>query len=94
MNRMQADISQPVEAWLSKLNDAAARPTPQNIGALFLADGHWREAVAMSWELKTVSGREAIAKDLAAALKKMGARDFAIDPKRLAPRIMERAGVS
>ena len=93
MNRLQADITQPVEAWLTRLNEAAARPTPQNVGALFLADGHWREAVALSWELKTVTGREAIAKDLAAAMKKLGARDFAIDPKRLAPRIMERAGI-
>jgi putative flavoprotein involved in K+ transport len=82
-----------VESWLARLNDAAAQPDRERIAALFLADSHWREAVAFSWELKTVSGRENIARELAAALRELEARNFAIDPKRLAPRTMERAGV-
>jgi len=93
MNRMQADVSQPVEAWLIQFNEAAAKPTAAGLSALFLPDSHWREAVALSWELKTLSGREAIARELAGALVKFEAREFAIDPARCPPRVVERAGV-
>ena len=93
MNRMQADVSERVEAWLARFNEAAAQPSAGRLAPLFLADSHWREAVALTWRLVTVSGRDNIARDLAAALGKFEAHGFAIDPNRLAPRIMERAGV-
>lgn len=93
MNFGQPDLGEIVQDWLARLNAVAASPTSHHVGALFLADGHWRDAVAFAWELKTVSGREAIAASLTPALKSVRARDFALDPRRLAPRIMERAGV-
>lgn len=93
MNRLPGDICVPVESWLARLNAAAAKPAPAAVGALFLPDSHWREAVAFSWELKTLSGRDRIASELAAVIAKFEAKDFAIDPKRFPPRVVERAGV-
>jgi len=78
---MKNDIPPVVEDWLARLNAAAADPTPEQVGPLFEPDSHWREAVAFSWELKTLSGRDRIAPELAAAIAKFEARGFAIDPK-------------
>lgn len=86
-------VSHTVETWLAQLNETVANPTPVRVAALFLEDSHWREAAGLGWELVTVSGRENVARDLAAALKRSQARGFAIDPARLPPRVMERAGV-
>lgn len=91
--RREDDLAAIVEAWLARLNAAAGQPAPASVGALFVEDSHWREAVAFSWELKTLGGRERIATELAAALAKFEAKGFAIDPKRCPPRVVERAGV-
>ena len=93
MNDLPGDIRVPVESWLARLNAAAANPATPAVAALFLEDSHWREAVAFSWELKTLSGRDRLAPALADALARFEARDFAIDPKRCPPRVVERAGV-
>ena len=82
-----------VENWLARLNADLAAPSAEKLGALFALDSHWREAVALSWELQTVSGRDQIARELAAALAKFEGRAFAIDPMRCPPRVVERAGV-
>jgi len=57
-------------------------------GSLFLPDSHWRDVLALTWRIGTVSGRDAIA----AALKGMRARGFRLDPARTAPREVTRAG--
>ncbi len=79
-----------VEDWLDRFNAALADPGPASLSALFVEDSHWREVLALSWELKTVSGREAIGDALAAALPEFEARAFAIDAKRCPPRVAER----
>jgi len=85
-------VGHAVDAWLGKINAALAEPDAQSIGALFAPDGHWRDLLALTWRFGTLSGREALAPALAQALARSGARDFAIDPGRCAPRVVERAG--
>lgn len=79
--------------WLADFESALARPGPDEIGALFLADGHWRDALALSWEIRTISGAGAIA----AALERYAARarpsGFGIAEGRTPPRSVTRAGV-
>ena len=88
------DVGQAVAAWLARFNEAVADPRPERLGALFLPDSHWREVLALSWQLITLSGREEIGRALAQALPRFQARNFAIDPRRCAPRVVERAGVN
>lgn len=91
--RPDDEASHAVETWLGALNAALAEPEAGRLAELFLPDSHWREAVALSWELKTISGRDVLAPELSTALRKFAARDFAIDSDRCPPRLVERAGV-
>ncbi len=93
MSVSHADIAPAVEAWLVRFNQALAAMSAERLAPLFREDAHWREAVALSWELKTVSGREAVARDLAVACRQFQAKDFAVDPVRCPPRVVERGGV-
>jgi len=90
---MSVDVRQGVQEWLNRLNSAAEQPRPDPLEDLFLPDAHWREALGLSWDIRTVSGRPAVARALSDALTQSGACKFEIDPDRLAPRIVERAGV-
>ncbi len=85
-------VGHAVDAWLGKFNAALTAPQAKTIGALFAPDGHWRDLLALTWRFGTLSGREALAPVLAQALAASGARDFAIDTTRCAPRVVERAG--
>jgi cation diffusion facilitator CzcD-associated flavoprotein CzcO len=87
-------VGHAVAAWLERFNAALAAPDAQKIGALFEPDGHWRDLLALTWRFGTLSGREALAPALARALAASGAREFAIDAQRCAPRVVERAGTS
>ncbi|MEN9775117.1 MAG: hypothetical protein RL322_2187 [Pseudomonadota bacterium] len=82
-----------VQRWLACFDQAAEAPRSDRIQDLFLPDAHWREALGLSWAIRTVSGGADVARALFEALTQRRARQFAIDPERLAPRIVERAGV-
>jgi cation diffusion facilitator CzcD-associated flavoprotein CzcO len=85
-------VGHAVDAWLGRFNAACAAPDAKTLGALFAPDGHWRDLLALTWRFGTLSGRDALAPALAQALAASGARDFALDPQRCAPRVVERAG--
>lgn len=82
-----------VQAWLDGFNSAIADPSMNRLQALFLPDSHWREILSLSWKLTTTSGRDAIAGALVEALPRFQARDFVLDARCGAPRLLERAGV-
>ncbi|MGW8271670.1 MAG: hypothetical protein ACWGNS_14555, partial [Burkholderiales bacterium] len=88
-------VGHAIDAWLEKFNAALPvrdAPDARSIGALFESDGHWRDLLGLTWRFGTLSGRDALAPPLAQALAERGARDFAIDPRRCPPRVVERAG--
>ncbi|UPY35770.1 NAD(P)/FAD-dependent oxidoreductase [Sediminicoccus sp. KRV36] len=84
MNAM--DHSATATAWLGHFEAALAAG---DASALFQPDGHWRDVLAFTWELRTISGAAAIA----AALRGARARNFRLDPERSPPRRVQRAGV-
>ena len=86
-------LSAAVSAWLDQLNIVAHLGDPASVACLFDEDGHWREALALTWSLTTLSGRQALAAPLARGLASMRARNFQIDENRTPPRVVERAGV-
>jgi putative flavoprotein involved in K+ transport len=68
--------------WLAEFEQAPRE-------ALFRPDAHWRDLLALTWRVQTLSGSSSIIKSLPA-----GAHGFEIDSRRTPPRRVTRAGVS
>ncbi|HEV2153295.1 NAD(P)/FAD-dependent oxidoreductase [Bradyrhizobium sp.] len=88
------DISASVQAWLDEFERALGKPEPGALDRLFLADSFWRDVLALSWNLQTLAGRDAIARDLATLAPKVAPGHFKIAPNRAAPRWVTRAGTN
>ena len=86
------DISTAVENWLAQFETALATPDDSLLNALFHADSYWRDALALSWTLQTINGRDGILGVLKAQAGAAAPSGFAIDPDRAAPRKAMRAG--
>ncbi len=80
--------------WLARFASALTRPDGEALRALFHSDSHWRDVLALTWGLRTISGGDAIAAALAAHADAVRPAGFRIDPARTAPRRVIRAGVS
>jgi cation diffusion facilitator CzcD-associated flavoprotein CzcO len=89
---LNRDAKQIVGSWLDGLNAALAANDVQGVAMLFRPDGEWRDIVALTWTIETVSDRPQVAQRLVEDAAKTGARNFAIDPDRYPPRDVERAG--
>src|SRR5262245_16864383 len=77
-----------VSAWLGHFESALARNDGAALRQLFHADSHWRDVLACTWRIQTISGVDSIVREL----KGVGARDFRLDPQRTGPRHATRAG--
>jgi len=85
-----SDIAIAAEGWLADFEAALA-----NEGALeklFHPDSYWRDALALSWTLQTINGRDAILRALKAQAANARPTGFAIAADRAAPRKVKRAG--
>jgi putative flavoprotein involved in K+ transport len=60
-----------VAAFLSKFEQALSAGDLDRASALFGDDGHWRDLVAFTWNIKSMEGRAAIRDMLAACLKRV-----------------------
>jgi putative flavoprotein involved in K+ transport len=80
--------------WLSKLERALAAGDERLLRTLFLADSHWRDLLALTWDIRTVSGAAAIASELKQFSGKAKTHGFRVDPARTPPRYATRAGTS
>jgi cation diffusion facilitator CzcD-associated flavoprotein CzcO len=85
------DLSAAAETWLTQFESALARRDATALRDLFHPDSHWRDVLALTWGLKTVSGADAIVAALAAYAdaKPSG---FKLAATRTPPRIVKRAG--
>jgi cation diffusion facilitator CzcD-associated flavoprotein CzcO len=88
------DISLATENWLAQFESALAKPDDGLLGSLFHPDSYWRDVLALSWNIQTLNGSEAILTALQAHAASAAPRGFAIDPDRAAPRRVTRAGTS
>ena len=56
----ETELAARASAWL-KAFDAALQNGDAQAGAnLFLPDGHWRDLVALTWNIQTEDGRDAM----------------------------------
>ncbi|WFU17631.1 NAD(P)/FAD-dependent oxidoreductase [Bradyrhizobium sp. CB3481] len=88
------DSSVAADTWLAQFEEALARADDALLHQLFHPDSYWRDVLALSWNLQTLNGREAILKTLPPLAREMTPSSFAIAPGRAAPRKVMRAGTN
>src|SRR5712672_4194775 len=86
------DISTVVENWLARFETALAASDDGALKDLFHPDSYLRDALALSWTLQTINGRDAILKTLKSQAVDASPKNFAVDPDRAPPRKVMRAG--
>ena len=80
------------ERWLAQFERALSEGDSVPLKTLFLADGHWRDVLPLTWRIMTVNGRDAILKELRMHSQRTRPHGFKIPPHRAAPRHVTRAG--
>ncbi|MGY3618716.1 flavin-containing monooxygenase [Bradyrhizobium sp. USDA 10063] len=88
------DISVAADTWLARFEDALRKPGDGALNFLFLPDSFWRDVLALSWNIQTSEGADAIIAELKRHAGRAAPRRFAIDPDRRAPRKVTRAGTN
>ncbi len=86
------DIALSAENWLAEFARALEHPDDRTLRPLFHPDSFWRDVLALSWNLQTVQGLDAILTELALRARRASPRHFRIDPDRAPPRRVKRAG--
>src|ERR1700728_4688512 len=84
------DVSIAAENWLAQFENALAKPDPVLLKTLFHPDSHWRDVLALSWNIQTLNGAEAILNGLKAHA--VGAAPPAPTPRRLRRSSSSRPG--
>jgi cation diffusion facilitator CzcD-associated flavoprotein CzcO len=88
------DISIAAENWLAQCESALAISDNGLLTTLFHPESFWRDVLALSWNIRTINGADAILPALQADAIRAAPRGFRIDPDRAAPRRVMRAGTS
>ena len=80
--------------WLAQFERALVEPNDGLLNTLFHTDSHWRDVLALTWDIKTVDGSDAILRELKARVGRARPAGFRIAPNRTAPRHVMRAGTN
>ena len=88
------DISVSAQAWLAAFERTLGTSDRAAFDSLFVAECFWRDVLALSWNLQTIAGRDAVARDLTALAPKAAPSNFRIAPNRAPPRWVTRAGTN
>jgi cation diffusion facilitator CzcD-associated flavoprotein CzcO len=86
------DVATIAGNWLAQFEAALAAPGRTRLETLFHADSHWRDVLALTWHIQTISGSDAILRELAVHAERARPIGFKIDLNRSAPRSVTRAG--
>ena len=91
-------INSVVDDWLCRFNAAlhqtssSAGDAPTGFADLFHDNSYWRDALALSWQIRTIVGATDILNSLPAAAAKGRISAITLDPQATAPRLVIRAG--
>jgi putative flavoprotein involved in K+ transport len=92
--RQTREAANETAAWIADFEAALARREPAAASELFAADGQWRDIIAFTWSIRSISGRPAIEAALKESLASTRPANFRIDPRFTLPRWVERAGTA
>ena len=84
----------PTENWLAQFESALRELRRALLKTLFHPDSYWRDVLALSWNLQTLNGADAILRELQARAGGAAPARLRIDPDRAAPRRVTRAGTT
>ncbi|MGA7210212.1 MAG: hypothetical protein WBX78_15180, partial [Pseudolabrys sp.] len=84
--RKQTNAPTEAQRWLASFESALQTNDVYAAAELFHADGLWRDVLAFTWTIQTMSGRAAIAATLRETLARTAPRNFHIPTKRTPPR--------
>jgi len=87
-----ASLTEVVDGWLARMEAALCAGDAAALGALFEEDGHWRDVLALTWKIGTVSGGAEVSRSLVRHRGPAAPRGFRVDPARTPPRRVMRAG--
>src|SRR5712691_8947181 len=65
--------------WLARFERALAESDDILLETLFHPDSHWRDVLALTWHIRTVSGLDAILRALKAHVARANPSDFRTD---------------
>jgi len=85
-------IEADAQEWLARFETALAVPDDAALKSLFHLDSYWRDVVALTWDIRTASGADAIVGELKAHAGRAAPTGFRLAPHRTAPRRVMRAG--
>ena len=91
-DRKQATAAADAQCWLESFITTLQAKDAAAIADLFLADGLWRDVLAFTWTIQTMSGRPAIEAMLRETLARTQPRNFHYPARRTPPRWVTRAG--
>ena len=57
-------VATTMDNWLGQFERALAEPDQVLLKTLFHADSHWRDVLALTWHIRTISGSDAIVREL------------------------------
>jgi cation diffusion facilitator CzcD-associated flavoprotein CzcO len=80
--------------WLAQFEKALAGPDDVLLKTLFHPESHWRDVLALTWRIRTVSGLDVILSELKAHVGRANPTGFRIDPDRTAPHLVTRASTN
>ncbi len=64
----------------------------EHLESLFCEDSHWRDLLALTWDIKTISGGKSIKNALKNYIPLAQPSEFQVDSERTPPRLVTRAG--
>lgn len=85
-------LDETVTLWLAAFEDALSGRDSGSVEDLFCENSHWRDLLAFTWDIQTVSGKATIADALARYSGSTKAAGFRTDKGRTAPRLVTRVG--
>jgi len=91
------NIRSEVDNWLQSFNEAISQQNSKDesikiLSNLFFEDSHWRDILALTWKIQTVSGKSKVIENFYNKIMDVSAKSFQIDKKRTLPREVIRAG--
>jgi cation diffusion facilitator CzcD-associated flavoprotein CzcO len=91
-DRKQATAPADAQRWLENFAAVLTAPDSAAAAELFLEDGLWRDVLAFTWTIQTMSGRAAIEAMLRKTAAHTQPKNFHIPSRRTPPRWVTRAG--
>jgi cation diffusion facilitator CzcD-associated flavoprotein CzcO len=91
-DRKQATAPADAQRWLENFGAVLTAQDSAAAAELFLPDGLWRDVLAFTWTIQTMSGRAAIEDMLGKTVASTQPKNFHIPSHRTPPRWVTRAG--